>query len=417
MNRTAVIGAGIAGLSTALMLSEAGYAVTLFSRGIGGLLQSNGTIDVLGWENGRADKTPVTGVDSAFARFTAENPHHPYAQIGLENVKRGIAHITQKLDFFPSYREEEKLCNVLLPTAVGSVRPTAVLPESMRHSVLKDGGEYLLAGFDRLKDFPLELAADNLRRNPLVRVKVRTKLLDLPIRGGIERDANATVHARAFDSPDSALRGELCRQLREEIRPGETVLVPAVLGLRPQTFREISGELAVPVGEIPLPPPSVGGRRISDALLGACRENRVDIRLNSTVVGAVAQRKKILALKVRQAGRVAQIPVQTVTDAAGRYESGSIVRDSYGKIKESIFGLPLFSPDIPGRDFAAEKIYRTGVAVNRDMNPVDEFGKPVFTNLFCAGDILGGSLPWDEKSGEGIALGSAAAVFAAIEGK
>ena len=44
-----VIGAGIAGLTAAIRLREAGHQVTLMSKGIGGLQLSQGSIDVLGY--------------------------------------------------------------------------------------------------------------------------------------------------------------------------------------------------------------------------------------------------------------------------------------------------------------------------------------------------------------------------------
>ncbi|WP_353066127.1 FAD-binding protein [Arcanobacterium hippocoleae] len=49
MSRILIIGAGLSGMASALMLHEAGHTVTIISRGLGGMLLANGTIDILGW--------------------------------------------------------------------------------------------------------------------------------------------------------------------------------------------------------------------------------------------------------------------------------------------------------------------------------------------------------------------------------
>ena len=46
----AVIGAGLAGLVTALRLRRAGARVTLVTKGVGGLQLGHGTIDLLGYD-------------------------------------------------------------------------------------------------------------------------------------------------------------------------------------------------------------------------------------------------------------------------------------------------------------------------------------------------------------------------------
>ena len=52
--------------------------------------------------------------------------------------------------------------NLLLPSAVGVPRPSAVVPESMAGGDLRDGGELCVVGFRALKDFYAPLLADNL---------------------------------------------------------------------------------------------------------------------------------------------------------------------------------------------------------------------------------------------------------------
>lgn len=415
MKRVLVIGAGVAGLSSALMLNEAGYNVTVVSRGMGGLLLSNGTVDVLGWPKGVESKEPVVDLAAGLESFIADNPTHPYATIGAASTLAGVSWFSKHLTHFESVETDAVRENKLLPTAVGALRPTALVPESMRNSVLQDGQKLLVVGLKRLKDFPAELIADNLSRSPYVNVTARAVHLDLPIRGGKEHDASATTHARDFDSHVDELVTELITKLKGVVEAGETILFPAVLGLRVDALSKIERELGAKLGEVPLPPPSVAGRRLNDELTEQCKAARIDIQLNAIATGYVAEGKKISKVKVQRAGRTTEVKVDFVVHAGGGFESGNLTRDSYYEIRESVFDLPLYSPEVSGKDFSAEKIFRTGVKVNSKMQAVDNAGEVVFENLHCAGSILGGALPWDEKSGEGIALGSAWALTEAIK--
>ncbi|WP_124055315.1 glycerol-3-phosphate dehydrogenase subunit GlpB [Arcanobacterium ihumii] len=418
MSRILIIGAGLAGLSSALMLHEQGHTVTIVSRGIGGLLLSNGTIDILGWEEGTKNTSPVHNLPSSLSAFIANNPNHPYASIGTQNVFDGVKWLVNNVELFKCTDKDPEFLNtnVLMPTAVGAVRPTAAVPLSMKSSVLEDGKKYLVVGLNRLKDFPVQLIADNLSRSPFVDISARAISIDLPIRGGKEHDATGTTHARSFDEGlNSHERSALIEAIKRELKDDECVLIPAILGLDPHTFVEMEAEIRTSVGEIPLPPPSVPGRRINDILTVACREARIDIQLNAVATGFISDGNKVTAVKVQRAGRVSEVKADFIVDAAGGYESGNLARDSYGVIKESIFDLPIFTPEVSDKDFHAEAIYRTGVRVNETMNPVDSEGNVLFSNLYCLGDCIGGALPWEEKSGEGITLGSAWAATQAIK--
>ena len=60
---------------------------------------------------------------------------------------------------------------------------------------------------------------------------------------------------------------------------------------------------------------------------------------------------------------------------------------------------------------AAKTLAYSGVQVNRQFQPVDSNGSPVYANVLAAGGILAHADPIQERSLEGIALatGSAAA--------
>jgi glycerol-3-phosphate dehydrogenase subunit B len=49
------------------------------------------------------------------------------------------------------------------------------------------------------------------------------------------------------------------------------------------------------------------------------------------------------------------------------------------------------------------------------MRPLGASGEPAYANLHAAGGVIGGAVRWREKSGEGIAIGSAWAGARAIE--
>ncbi|WP_461176079.1 glycerol-3-phosphate dehydrogenase subunit GlpB [Trueperella pyogenes] len=418
--RIIVIGAGLAGLTCAVKLREAGHRVDIVTKGWGGLLLSPGTLDVYGW--GR-DGRPISDPYAAIADLVAQQPQHPYAAIGVDAVREGIDWLCATTGLFAQFDQ-----NVLLPTAIGAVRPTVAVQNTMVPALMEDGKKFLVVGIRQFRDFPAAFVADNLARSPLAKVETRAVTISLAPRDP-EADSTGTTFARALDGTAGldgpATRDALVRELRAHVQDGETILLPAVVGFAPDAYQEIAAELGVPVGEVPVPPPSVPGRRINDSLIHLCRDKRVDIALNAEVIGFEASDTHITALKVQRAGRVTTDRVDVVVYAGGGLEAGSIQRDSYGEIRERIFNLPLTFLDAEDPETAGvtgsvvvdgKDIFGTGVTVNAEMLALAG-DTPVYDNLYCVGSIIGGARPWSEKSGEGIALGSAVAATRAILGK
>jgi glycerol-3-phosphate dehydrogenase subunit B len=156
-----VVGAGLAGLSAAVRLAEGGARVLVLAKGVGATHLSAGTIDVLGYAGGRVER-PLDALDNL-------PDGHPYALVGADGVAAAVDWFKRCFEAGPlapySYagRVEE---NLLLPTAVGAIRPSAVVPETMARGDLRDGARVCTVGFRALKDFHPALLADNLARAP-----------------------------------------------------------------------------------------------------------------------------------------------------------------------------------------------------------------------------------------------------------
>ncbi|MGD8214201.1 glycerol-3-phosphate dehydrogenase subunit GlpB [Aestuariimicrobium sp. Y1814] len=409
-----VIGSGIAGLTTALGLAQQGVRVTVVTKGLGGLQLSQGTIDVLGY-TGDQHHTLVPRPLDGFEDLPAE---HPYRITGPEAVQQGITLLRDLLG--PQELVGDANTNGLYPTAVGALRPTALVPRSMANGVVEQGKKFLIVGIHELKDYHPQLIAGNIARTPLPDgdpVEARHASFSLP-RVDHEVDANPVQYARAMDNPD--FRAKFAAKLKALVQPGETVGVPAVLGLNdPTVFDEVQDAIGAPLFEIVSQPPSVVGMRLNQALSMAAKTAGVRMMVGAEVVGVVAEGGAITGVTVKTAGRDRVIKTDWVVHCGGGFESGTLAVDSYNNVSETVLGLPVTATDaaelIHG-DFWGEPqpLFKVGVRVDDSMRVLNDQGGPVHPNLLAAGGILAGSIRWEEKSGEGIALASAMKAVATI---
>src|SRR5207237_7387239 len=129
---TVVIGAGLAGLTAALRLAEAGQRVAVLAKGVGATHLAPATIDVLGYADG-----PVDSPAQALPEFAATNPEHPYRQLSIELLRASLDWFKARLGDH-GYRDSLDE-NFFVPTAVGVAKPTSLLPETMAAGDLREG--------------------------------------------------------------------------------------------------------------------------------------------------------------------------------------------------------------------------------------------------------------------------------------
>lgn len=400
-----VVGAGLSGLTAGIRCAEGGLRTTLVAQGVGATHLSPATIDVLGYA-----PDLVEGPASALPGFVADHPGHPYARVSVESVAASLEWLrehTAGLDYAGSLQE-----NLLLPTAVGVAKPTALVPEAMAAGDLRRGGSFVFVGLRALKDFYPEYLADNLGHAKLpsgASVEARAVQLSDP---GPEPDVNPLGYARLFDDP--AFRRTVASELRGQLHAGEAVGFPSVIGLEDHgsARRELSDLLERPVFEVPSLPPSVPGIRLYRALRAAFRRAGGRLVLGPKVIGAEPDGDARMRTLVVQgaANRTTAYDARWFVLATGGVPTGAIAVDSYGEVRETALGLAVDgvpAPDLPRflpGYFDDHPMARAGLAVDKRLRPVDAEGRPAFDNLFAAGAILGGAQPWREQSGNGLAL-------------
>jgi glycerol-3-phosphate dehydrogenase subunit B len=393
-----VIGAGTAGLTAATRLAEGGARVCVLAKGIGSTHLAPGTVDVLGHAPDLVHEPA-----RALSDLVAARPDHPYALVGVESVAPALQWFAERIAEGPQpgYRYVGDLeHNLLLPSAVGVLRPSALVPETMAEGDLRAREPLCIVGAHVLRDFHAALCAANLRKAGIMARAVDVEL-------AVDRaDANALGLARRFDDPD--FRAAFAAQLTPLLHGGERVGMPAVLGLRDPhgAWADLQRRLGRPLFEIPTLPPSVPGIRVFEALRAALRAASGRLVLGSEVTGADREGGRIASVSAHAAGHDVRYHARWFVLATGGFASGAIALGSDWVTRDVVLGLPLRGVPAPGErrfvaDYLAEQpMARVGVAVDGSLRAEGA------ENVLVAGAALPGAVPWREGSGEGIALAS-----------
>jgi glycerol-3-phosphate dehydrogenase subunit B len=410
---TVVVGAGLAGLCAALRLAEQGQRVLIVARGVGATHLAPATVDVLGYLGDERVESPADSIRKLLERA----PGHPYGHVSRDILGASLGWFSERvvhMGYAGSLQE-----NLLLPTAVGVAKPSALAARTLLGGDLRAGGRFVFVGFRGFKDFHPSLLADNLMHARLP-LPLTARALELDPPAHLAGDLSGRMLADQFDNHD--LSDWLVRSLDHRVEPDERVGFPAVLGVRrvDQTWRDLESGLQRRVFEVSTLPPSVPGMRLFDALTTALRAAGARLVIGANVVGAKAHDGQIEAVEVASAAGTVSHPARSVVLASGGFASGGLELDSRGVTRETVFDLPVAGvpdtqrPHFVPEYFDAQPLDAAGVAVDELLRPVDSNERPVYMNLHAAGAILAGAVPWKEKSGTGISVATGYAAAQAI---
>jgi len=404
-----IIGAGLAGLFAAYTAAQAGQSVKVIAKGLGATHWHAGTVDVLGYYPNAA--SPVQRPFDAISTLVREQPQHPYALLdgALSDTLTSFCTLTQQIGLVYAGAATPG-DNLWLPSPVGAARPTFLAPEAQLAGDLRRPEPMLIVGLRGLRDFYPELIAENLNKQGQ---RARAALLPLDLITE-RRDLNVAQLASVLDEP--ARRARLAGALKTLAQPGERIGLPAILGMDAHTeaMRDLQSQTGTPIFEIPTLPPSVPGVRLTNALRQHLRQMGVRVELNMQVVGFHAEKDRVLWIETETSGRPLKHRAEKFLLATGGILGGGIETDHTGKMWETIFDLPLATPRQRGEWFrarffdpAGHPIFRAGVPVNAQFQPIDANGARVFANVWAAGNVLAHCDSILERSLEGVALATA----------
>ncbi len=407
-----VIGAGLSGLTAALVAAQAGQTVRVVATGMGSLHWTPGTLDLLGY---LPDNTPVDAPLAAVDRLPA---HHPLRQVGAPAVQAALADLTRRLhDAGLPYIGAEGDANLRLPSPVGAARPVYLAPAAQVAGRLDNPAPMLIVGFDRLRDFYPTLLADNLTRHGHT---ARSHSLPLALITA-RHDSNTVQLAQAMEAP--AARAALGDALAAVIAPGERIGLPAILGLdhHAEVWADLQARVAAPIFEIPTLPPGVPGIRLHRALVRLLERHNVRVEANMTAISFGAEQGRIAWVATAASARPLRHTAANFLLATGGVLGGGFNSDHTGRAWETVFDLPLTVPQQRAGWFdplflspAGQPVFSGGVPVTPDFRPCDAGGAPVYANLWAAGNLLAHADGIRTRSREAIAVATATAAVQAL---
>lgn len=400
-----IVGSGLAGLTAAMEACRAGASVTLISEGAGSIAISGGYVDLLGYDGaGVLLDDPWKGI----AHLAGD---HPYSIAGTDMIKLALKNFQDIIASHGWPMLPAADChNTRIPTIMGTLKPTYLMPAGLDYSCLQKARSVLVASIQGLRDCKCALIVNQLRRYPgWEDKKYGTLVLPIPFQNGL-RSVSSLDIARHVEK--KAGFDWLIKSIGTNADKYDLVLIPPICGCHADSavWQELRGRLQRPVVEMISIPPGVGGLRLSDAIM---RELfRHDFRLieNARVIRADRSGARCVALIAQGSGQQYRYSGDAFIIATGGILGGGIVVEP-GKAYEAIFGINLHMPENvdewTSADFFGKHVISTlGVKTDASMRPVDSEGNPLLENVHFCGRSLSGYDFTAEKSGHGVALAS-----------
>ena len=415
----AVVGAGLAGLATALRLAENGARVVVLAQGNGATHWAGGPIDV--------GVVPGAGDAGAAVARLAGDAAHPYAVL-----ERDVA---PAMDWFLGVAARSGLPHAgsldgsfgALPTGIGGTRPVAIVPESQAEALRPWGPNerLLLVGQATFKDFWPRAVAASLSRpavwGELSRpARVDGLVVDLPELAD-RRNLSALRISDYFDRPDWRARAldAIARAVdaaagRDAVRVG----LPAAIGCRdyPEAWRDTVERLGRPVFEVPLVPPGIPGIRLYNLLRAELLARGGRILLGEPIARFEAKGRRVTSVATSAATREVVTRVGALVLATGGIEGGGLAGDPGGRLVDTVLGLPVHGPTIEhwmagdALDPGGMPIAAAGLRTDAELRPVDPTRPDdgsLYENVRVVGNLLAGQRYLRERCGDGVALASA----------
>jgi glycerol-3-phosphate dehydrogenase subunit B len=408
-----VIGAGLSGLMAAAAAAQEKKRVLVVGRGMGIITIFTGTIDVFGYwpiDEARPLESPLAGIQ----RLVRKDPEHPYTKIGVDSIKKGIETFIRATAKGGVQYVGDLSENILIPTAVGTVKPTCLVSSSMAGGDMRNDRSVLICGFAGLRDFYADYMAHNISTFQmegltLPRFRARTLTVDTG-----DRTSGLNCLTLAGRLEDQRLLRAVTEEVYGQLRSGERVAFPAVLGIRNgrDIHKKMEQTCGVPVFETPTLPPSVPGYRLYKSLEDTLRTMGVHMLIGYDVYNPKTFGKRIGEISIAMGKSEKRVSGRAFVLATGGLV-GKGITGSYNTLKEPIFDLPVAAPKKRTDWFrkslfdpAGHPINRAGIVVDDHLRPVDKKGEPVYDNLLVCGTQLFGFDALREKSGGGVAVSS-----------
>ncbi|AVP94046.1 glycerol-3-phosphate dehydrogenase subunit GlpB [Aeromonas rivipollensis] len=407
---TIVIGGGMAGLSAALRLAEAGQKTLLMASGQSALHFSSGSVDLLESEGDPRAALPA---------FMAAHPDHPYSKVGLTNIEASLADLQrhcheQGLPLFRQERNHQRL------TPIGTLKSTWLSPETCACVTEAPAPDVLLlATLEGFRDFHPALAAANLTTHArFAHCRILTGEIRLPQLAAFSRNPHefrSADIARLFDKQQhdrqdllTDLAREIGRMVKECGEPGcRHIVLPACLslGLVGPRLAELEVRTGCTIKEVATMPPSLIGMRMQEALKRRFLALGGTFLTSERVLGARYDGDRVVGVH-SQNGDDQLFEADHFVLASGSFFSRGL-ESRLGGIREPIFDADVLS--LPERDaWAGRRLFDHHPFMGFGVKTDDQLrvlrgGKPL-ANLYGAGSVLAHYDPVREGSGSGVAV-------------
>ena len=366
MSEVLIIGAGFAGLTAAWQAAKQGHSVHVITKGWGATHWLSGCIDVMGYypiDAAEPLASPAEGINV----LMADNPRHPYALTGSDKVSAALESFQELCGDagYPLHGQFDQ--NWLLPSGVGTARPTCLSPATMIAGDMTKDDSMLIVGFKQLADFYPAVIADNLVQASIPASHVTVDLPTLK-----QRHSTAPAMLALLMEEDS-FQAELASVLNAHLGEVARVGFPAILGQKPNLRVKDALEelLQRPVFEIPALTPSVAGMRLQQILVDTIRGLGGRVTPGIEAVEAGSDNGRVTAVYSETPGRKIPHRADQYLLATGGILGGGISTNYHGDIREVIFDLPVTAPNnhinwfhLDFLDPRGHPIYRSGITVN-----------------------------------------------------